>query len=312
MKTPISLLHGIVFSILFVIAFNLSAISQEKKDESFIELQNKISSDLGKKLSGVRYALMNATKEEVQNILNHKDQQDMVGYLSNYLKEYLGIKKFAFTETQKNELFSAKDISICDIVEVGLDPGQYKKQFGALGVYRGSSLLFRFCNGDQYKVFLSDIMVDAYSYHPNRFNAAFKRIAIPSIQYQEANRLKLKNLRIVNTKAGIDSQIANPRNPIVGEFKSLGLDKNIIPYQIAIIADSLNYVMVYMGGMNNNDWIVGELKAELIPTKSEKIFLCKWYDRSKKLGGEQTIIFDDYNSFEIKGEYYNDKYVRLR
>ncbi len=79
-----------------------------------------------------------------------------------------------------------------------------------------------------------------------------------------------------------------------------------------IIPDQNGFVVVYTGGLKSKDWVVGELKSDLTPTKSEKIFLCKWYDRNKNPVEGVSIIFDDFNSFQVKSESINDKYVRIR
>jgi hypothetical protein len=253
---------------------------------------------------------MNTTKEEVDNAINQRDYQDVYGKLGEYLKDQLGISFFAFTETQRLEL-NSKRISTCDLVEVGLEPGKFKRTLGAIGVYKGAALLFRFCDNSQYKVILSDISVDGYSYHPNRFGAAFGRINTPRISYDEKNKLRMRKLPIYKRKDKIDSILSVSTNPIVGLYQSLGYDKNSVNYQIALVEIAEKLVCLYTGGHENDDWSYGELKAELTATKSSKIYLCKWYTHAKE-PIETTIIFNDDNTFDLKSISFNDKYVKIK
>ena len=130
----------------------------------------------------------------------------------------LKLRGFAFTETQKHQLTSKKEISVCDLVYVELNPGKFYRTIGALGVYRKAFIEFRFCDQSIYQIMLSEISVDGYSYHPNRFAAAFKRIKKPDISYIEANRLSLKKLPILISRVEIDSLLDNRRNSFEGEY----------------------------------------------------------------------------------------------
>ncbi len=298
-------------SVFLLLSLSITFNAKSQADSTFILSKNILTKDLQLKLSGVKYAVMNTTKEEVENVINQRDYQDLFVKLSDYLKGNLGINYFAFTESQRAEVYSNKDLGACDIVEVGFNPGKFIRTLGALGVYKHASLQFRFCDGTKYKVELSDISVDGYSYHPNRFAAAFKRVQGSKVKYNPANRLVQPHLTVYNTREEIDSILAHNKNFVVGEYKSLGLDKNSVAYQIAIIEQNSSYIGLYTAGKVGADWLVGELKAELTPTKSNKIFIAKWYNAAKK-PIDCTFIFDDENSFQVKSDGYNDRYVRIK
>jgi hypothetical protein len=235
MKIPqLKATFAFVMSVILLL-FSCSLFAQGSTDTTLEKLRYQLSPELQKRLSGVKYGIINATKEEVDNAINQRDYQDLISNVAKYFELRLGIKYFGFTATQIKEVMSKDDVSICDIVEVGLDPGTFKRTFGAIGVYRDAALLFKFCDGKKYRVQLEDISVDGYSYHPNRFYAAFNRLKTPTIKYNIENRLEIKTLRIVSTRDRIDSIVSNNQYPFVGEFQSLGLDQISASYRIAII-----------------------------------------------------------------------------
>lgn len=275
-------------------------------------LNNEINSELAKKISGTQYAVMITSKEEVDQAINQKMYSDLFGLLGEYLTTSLKQKGFAFTEAQRNELTSKSQIGICDLFSIEFNPGKLYRTLGALGVYKKAYLQFSFCDGSQYKVMLSDISVDGYSYHPNRFAAAFKRIKKPTIEYSHANRLTIKKLPILASRQQIDSLLDKHENWVVGEYQSLGIDKSSLKYSIAIVHLEGKWYGLYTGGGNINDWDIGEVKAELTETKSDKIFICTWYGLGKTKIEGTSIIFDDENTFSLRNELLSDKYVRIK
>lgn len=286
--------------------------SAQSVDSGITILRNEISKELALKLTGTQYAVAITTKEEVDLAINQKMYADLYGLLGKYLEENLKLKGFAFTETQLQQLTSRKEISVCDLVMVELNTGKFYRTLGALGVYRKAYLQFRFCDESIYRVMLSEISVDGYSYHPNRFAAAFKRISKPNMVYSEKNRLSLKKLPVLASRAVIDSLIANHRNVFEGEYQSLGFDKASPSYSIAIVEIDSKLYGLYTGGGNQFDWETGEVKVELTPTKSDKIFICNWYNRSKIKIENVTLIFDDENTLSVKFNDSEERFVKVK
>lgn len=109
--------------------------------------------------------------------------------------------------------------------------------------------------------------------------------------------------RIASSLEDIDSIIAKSENIYAGKYEQLEMtETSPYIYRLAFVQNDEGTFLVYMGSTDSvGTWKCGEVKANLRPTVSSKIFKADWYSADKTIipsvitfeGATMIIHFDD-------------------
>lgn len=82
-------------------------------------------------------------------------------------------------------------------------------------------------------------------------------------------------------------------DPLEGIYEGVVEDRIRGKYRIGIVKEGEEYIMSYIrGALNHEDWVEGEIKAELIETANPALFKLKWKTDDKSLNEIPYAVFE--------------------
>jgi S1-C subfamily serine protease len=248
--------------------------------------QSNDSLDFSAFLQGVKYAYIISDDTGVKKITDGETHADASAILG--ITDYL--KAIGFNDVKWGSISNMpKDYpSLCDLVLVS-PTWQFERS-----AFTNIKLKFISCNGDTFEFEsnknISTIFADIRTSFYNRCLEMYGNRR----NYDSSQRLKLPyNMTEWSEEKLKRNFKGNGANSIEGIYESAFDTPSMPKYKFGLIKSDDGYNLIYLGGGKNYlDWLVGEIKAKLIPTASATLFKAEW-----KMGNKQ-INENTYISFE--------------
>lgn len=252
-------------------------------------------------LKGVKYADFGLNEAQEKYLIAHPESADIqtINAFVSSLQEKLGVTTVV-TNEQRDEMRKIAR-SVCDVVYCGIDIGDFKSDFMAIGKVP-MTVKFTYCDSSVYYVQMV-IRVDGNTNIYKKMKKEFSYI-LPEKGYDAKFKKQLEQNPIVSKEPGNSSY-----EGIYKLFDSDGPTAHIV--KIVQIETGLNLVNV-SGGYFADDWKSGEVIGILHPTMSDGDFELEGWD-SMKWRYKTTVVFPNKNSFQLtrrNGKIY--KYVRIK
>jgi S1-C subfamily serine protease len=261
----------------------LTGFSQNSKPTK----QSNYNLEFSNFISGVKYAYLALSEEEVNFITNNPSDanaQALAGIL-DYLKD------IGFSDVSWGKVANIPQnlSSLCDLAIVRPSWGFTNN------TYTDIKLIFISCNGDTFE-FDSDKNIPVFgftdiksSFHNrcikmygyNNGTSSFQRLKLPS-EMTEWNEQKLKSHF---QESGVDA--------IEGIYESALGTTSMPKYKVGVIKTNNDYTLIYLGGATNYlDWTEGEIKAKITATATSNLFKANWKMGNKKENNNAYISFE--------------------
>lgn len=289
------------------LALPFIARSQSPK-EIIVGPKDHIPQDLVDRLMGTRFADMQFTPEMVNLVINNPNSSESQVLLAfvDYLKEFVAMKQVAVSPSQHDELYSMAP-SQCDIVGAGIEMGEFKSDFLAVGRIP-TTMVFGFCDQVVYKVQMT-VGVNGNTNPYKRFKRAF-------YETLSTNKKDTKYRLTLPTGFKMDNA-----EKLAREAQSLKIEgvyelfeaNGPTPEKVAIYKDGETIRLLHLsGGYLPHDWAEGEQIGILFPTASERDYKGQ-FNSSLKTGYQTSVTFENENAFSYtrrNGKSY--KYIRVK
>jgi len=256
-------------------------------------------------LHGVKYAYILLDDAGVKKITDGETHATSLAVLgiTDYLKA-IGFNDVKFGSTSN----MPKDYpSLCDLVVVS-PTWQFERS-----AFTNIKLKFISCNGDTFEfeakknisTKLAGIRASFYNrcleiYGNGRYYDSSQRLKLPyNITEWSEEKLK-RNLK------------GSGANSIEGIYESAFDIPSMPKYKLGLIKSDDGYNLIYLGGGKNYlDWLVGEIKAKLIPTASATLFKVEWKMENKQINENTYISFETGFMNLFMGNKDKSVYIKL-
>jgi S1-C subfamily serine protease len=245
-------------------------------------------------ISGINSVII-LTEEKLEITLDNDEQfyRKYQKLIKNYLSG-IGVKNIAVTVDEKKWIENNIPFEKTAHLKIILDNS--KNYISKI------NMIFKSCNGDE---FLFSINSDYYIDRDwdNVLLSKMKEMYWHRVSYNPANTFILKkemtqwNLNSLK-KYFNDNSIDDLEG--VYEKYGMGNSENDSKYSIALIKESDNYKIIYLGGANKSkNWSEGELKGTISKSSIKDFYKVEWIMSDKSLNEDVYLTTSKYNFLEF-------------
>lgn len=250
-------------------------------------LQSNSSLSFNNFLSGVNYIEVLTTDEMLKHIENKPSSGDamILKGVMRYLQE-----------------MNFDDIGFSSKFEVSQLPSLCDKAFVDIRYYANDSFINDFtvtfisCDEEwwQFKSSTSIIISNLETIEEKVYKKLKKTIGLHKPVYNKQYRRELSSEKTKWTETELKDYFKiNKTDPVEGIYEKTSSTRQISRYKIGVIKINNDYRIVYLGGAQNyEDWIEGEIKADLILTATPSFFKLKWRMANKALNEGPYATFE--------------------
>ena len=255
-------------------------------------------------LAGVKYAEVLTTPELEAYLVNNPNSEAVYGGVIEYL-EAMNFKEVGFSSD-----FHYRQLpTLCDkalvLIEYEIN-GYYIEDF---------TITFFSCDNEwwQFKSSSSIVNNGWNSIESKVFNRLRKMNSFPRMPYNKDYRRILPSEETKWDESILKEHfLSNGTSSIEGIYESTSQDKIMGKYKIGIVEEDDEYKMLYIGGaLNYEDWIEGEIKAELLGTASSTLFKLKWRMGDKSVSEVPYATFKSGMMNVVWPDFQNEIFIKI-
>ncbi len=279
-----------------------------KKYMPIMQSNNKL--DFYNFISGVNSVII-LTEEKLESTLDNDDQfyRKYQKLMKNYLSG-IGFENIAMTVDEKNWI--QNNIPFEKTVNLRITLDNTKNYISKI------NMIFKSCNGDEFLFSInSDYYIDNDWDHI--LISKMKEMYWHQVTYNSANTLTLKKemtqWNLISLKNYFDENRSDELEGIYEKY-GMGNSDNESKYSIALIKDSDNYKIIYLGGaFKSNNWSEGELKGTISKSSIKDFYKVEWIMSDKSLNDNVYLTTTKYNFLDfdfLDSEFgFKTKYLKM-